>query len=365
MVNYEQVVDELATLWALVSGLTILVSTVGLILIVEGITRHRSVSSGASRHIATVSGAVVGSVLAGVIGPGETTSADRWVELAVAVFVATVVAAGLAERATFVAHVATGLAVGGVVLPTISWSREADGVLSSISIDGQTFFDAAAATVFGVGGWMALVGLMVIGPRRGRVAADGTMREIPGKSMAAASIGGAVVLSSVVGFSARPSNAWTNVVFETAPFSVLAGAVGTLIAASIGWKRFGVVETPTAVHGLIAGVVSASGAPLELTSVRAVIFAAVGTVLALAVIELLPRIKLDDPVGVAGTFGAAGIWGTLAVGINSVERFTAQLVGLLILLTGAVVLAGVLFSVLRVTRLLRLAPDVEIVGLDR
>ncbi len=357
--------DELATLWALISGVSILLSAVGLLLMVEGLTRHRSVSTGASRHVATASGAVLGAVAAGIIRPGETTAADRWVEMAVAVLVATIVAAGLAERATFVAHTVTGLVVGGLALPVLAWSRESAGILASISIDGQDFLDAGAASIFGVGGWMATVGLLVIGPRRGRIGADGTMREIPGKSMGAASIGAALFLSTVVGLSTRPSNTWTNAVFDTAPYFVLAGAVGTVAAAVVGWQRTGSVETPTAVHGVIAGVVSAAGAPLDLTVLRAVIFATVGTLLALAVIELLPRVTVDDPVGVVGVFGAAGLWGTLAVGITNAEQLSAQLVGALILLAGSVVVAGVLFGALRLTRVLRLPPDVEIVGLDR
>ena len=146
---------------------------------------------------------------------------------------------------------------------------------------------------------------------------------------------------------------------------MLAGAVGTVAAAVVGWQRTGSVETPTAVHGVIAGVVSAAGAPLDLTVLRAVIFATVGTLLALAVIELLPRVTVDDPVGVVGVFGAAGLWGTLAVGITNAEQLSAQLVGALILLAGSVVVAGVLFGALRLTRVLRLPPDVEIVGLDR
>lgn len=357
--------DELATLWALVSGVSILLSAVGLLLVVEGLTRHRSVSTGASRHIATASGAVLGSVAAGILRPGATTPADRWVELAVAVLVATIVAAGLAERATFIAHMMTGLVVGGLALPALSWSREVDGIVTSISIGGQSFVDAGAATIFGVGGWMATVGLFVIGPRRGRLGPDGAMREIPGQSMGAASIGAALFLSTIVGLSARPNNTWTNVVFDTAPFFVLAGAVGTVFAAVVGWQRLGSVETPTAVHGVLAGLVSAAGAPLELTAVRSVVFAAVGTLIALLVVQVLPRAKVDDPVGVVGVFGAAGLWGTLAVGVVDGEQLTAQLVGALILMAGSVVVAGVLFGALRLARLLRLPADVEIVGLDR
>jgi len=285
--------------------------------------------------------------------------------MAVAVLVATIVAAGLVERATFAAHTVTGLVVGGLTLPALAWSREVDGIITSISIGGQSFIDGGAATIFGVGGWMATVGVLVIGPRRGRLGPDGTMREIPGQSMGAASIGAALFVSTIVGFSTRPSNAWTNVVFDTAAFFVLAGAVAALVAAVVGWQRLGWVETPTVVRGVLAGLVSAAGAPLELTAVRSVAFAAVGSVLALVAVEVLPRVKVDDPVGVVGVFGAAGLWGTLAVGVTSGEQLIAQLVGSLILLAGSVVVAGVLFGALRVTRLLRLPPDLEIVGLDR
>ena len=210
---------------------------------------------------------------------------------------------------------------------------------------------------------MALVGIMVIGPRRGWLGADGRSRIIPGKSMPAAALGTLLVLAAAVGAAYNATDGWTAEILDAAGLIVLAGASGAVVSQALGWRELGAASTSTLVHGALAGVVSSLGAPLELTVVRAVVVGALGAAVAWLALRALNRAKIDDPVGIVAVFGAAGFWGSLAVA-DSVDRVVAQLVGLLIIAAWAVVCAGVTFGLLRVLRLLRVSPDVEVVGLE-
>ena len=353
--------DDVDLLWVLVSGVLMLVMATGVGVVIEGFTRRRSVSTGAGRYLATTSGAVGGAFAAAAVVTVE--EGDLWVLVGTSVLLATIISGGIVERATFIAHGALGVVIGAVVVPTIEWARDQDGVLTSISVEEAGFSDASAATLFSVGGWMALVGIMVIGPRRGWLGADGRSRIIPGKSMPAAALGTLLVLAAAVGAAYNATDGWTAEILDAAGLIVLAGASGAVVSQALGWRELGAASTSTLVHGALAGVVSSLGAPLELTVVRAVVVGALGAAVAWLALRALNRAKVDDPVGIVAVFGAAGFWGSLAVA-DSVDRVVAQLVGLLIIAAWAVVCAGVTFGLLRVLRLLRVSPDVEVVGLE-
>lgn len=364
-------------LWALVSGALTLLMAVGIGAVVEGLSRRRSVSTGAGRHLATTAGAVAGAIISTMwfgemlfddsvfddATSGVAEQSHLWVLMSSSVVLATVVSGGVVERATFAAHAAIGVVVGAVIVPGVEWAQRSDGILSSIAVDGEGFTGAAAATVFAVSGWMALVGVMVIGPRHGRLSADGSVRVVPGKSMPAAALGALIVLATSVGLANRPAFGWNDSLVEVAPLLALSAAVGATVAVVFGWQQMGASSTAGLVHGGIAGIVASLGAPLELTVLRAVVVGAVGSLLAVIAIRLVERARIDDPVGVVGAFGVAGVWGTIAGATNG-SAVVAQLAGTMILAAWAIVVAGVLFGGLRVIRLLRVSSDVEVVGLE-
>jgi len=355
--------DDIDLLWTLVSGVLLLLMAAGMGAVIEGFSRRRSVSTGSGRHVATTAGAVVGSVITSLYIGEVAESPELWLAIATSVLLATIVSGAVVERATFAAHTGVGLAIGGVVVPGIEWAQSADGVLSSIEIEGEPFFDAAAATIFTTAGWMALVGIMVIGPRRGRLSADGRVRIVPGKSMPAAAVGVLVVLASSVGLAGRPLLEWDSALSDAAPMIYIAAASGAVIALLLGWQQMGASSTASLVHGVLAGSVASLGAPLELTVARAAVLGAIGSALAVMANRLLDRFKVDDPVGIIGVFGVAGLWGSIAAGPNA-SSVAAQVIGALIIASWAVVCAGVVFGALRIVRLLRISPDVEVVGLE-
>lgn len=360
-----RVTDDIDLLWTLVSGVFLLMMAAGVGAVIEGFTRRRTVSTGAGRHVVTAAGAVAGVFAMSAFTPSLFEDAgDLWLQLGSAVLLATIVSGGIVERATFIAHGAVGAVVGAIVVPAIEWGQQPGGVLQSIAVSGFGFSDTAAATLFSVAGWMALVGVMVIGPRRGRLGHDGQLRSIPGKSMPAAAIGAVLVLATAVGATGRAAAEWSDMVIDSAGLIVLAGAVGALVALGIGWQRIGASSTSSMVQGALAGVVSSLGAPLELTVLRAIVIGAIGAFLASVAITAFERAKVDDPVGVISVFGVAGVWGTLSAATSS-NAVVAQLVGALIIAAWSVGCAGAIFGVLRVLRVLRVSADIELVGLER
>lgn len=355
-------------LWALVSGALTLLMAIGIGVVIEGLSRRRSVSTGAGRHLATTAGAVAGAVtsmlwFSETVFGEATDESHLWLVMSSSVLLATVVSGGVVERATFAAHGVIGVVVGAVVVPGVEWAQRSDGILNSIAVEGQPFTGAAAATVFAVSGWMALVGIMVIGPRQGRLSADGSVRSVPGKSMPAAALGALIVLATSTGLAGRPDSVWDDALLEAAPLLALSATAGAAVAVAVGWQQLGASSTLSLVHGAISGVVASLGAPLELTVLRAVVVGAVGSLLAVLAIGFLERAKIDDPVGVVGAFGVAGVWGTIAAATSG-SAVIAQLAGTMILAAWAIVVAGVLFGGLRVVRLLRVSLDVEVVGLE-
>ena len=360
--------DDVDGLWALVSGVLLLAMAAGMGAVIEGFTRRRSVSTGSGRHLVAAAGAVVGVFATAATVPalvpdrtGET--GGIWLVIGSSVVLAIIVSGGIVERGTFLAHAAVGVVAGGVVVPVADWARDPGGVLDSIAVSGVTFSDAAAATLFSVAGWMALVGIMVIGPRRGRLGADGTVRSIPGKSMPAAAIGAVLVFAAAVGAIGRTGDGWSAAILDAAEHIAIAGAAGVVVGWVFGRGRFGASSTGSLIQGGLAGLVSSMGAPFDLTEVRALVLGAIGAALSLLAIEVLSRLKIDDPVGVVSIFGVGGLWGTLASG-TSADGVVAQLIGSLIVAAWSIVCAGVIFGLLRAARVLRISPEVEVVGLE-
>ena len=358
--------DDVDLLWALVAGVMLVAMTVGFVAVIEGLTRRRSVSTGAARHIAVVAGAAIGSISMSTSGLfGEMSASETWLELAASALMGMLIVAGIAERSTFTGHLVVGVVAGVAVRPFMFFGARPGGILSSIEVGDGVFFDAGAAGVFGSAGWMALVGVMVIGPRRGRFGAEGHPRAIPGKSPSAA-VGGAIGMSlGAIGLAAFPKAVWSSELFDAAIGVEVAGAAGAVVAAAVAQRLHGVVEPTTVIRGLLAGVISAVGAPLELSVWLSILAGAVGAALALLALDRLDRAKIDDPVGVVGVCGVAGVWGSLAVGLTEAGQFVAQLVGSMIIAAWSIVVAGVVFGALRILRVLRVSADVEIVGLDR
>ncbi len=365
---------------------------VGVIGVVEARTRNRTVTTGARRHLGGFIATILGVVTCGyAVGKGvgnewfgshgfllsgvdlsdqtspdaATTGATVVLLVAVSVLFVSLVMAALAERATLVAHVVFGFLSGGFLVPLAQRSIGPDGVLGSIRVDGATFVDSSAATVFSMAGWFGLIGAAVIGPRLGWIGSSGNVRVIPGRSTWILVAGALLVVTGSFGLAAYPEPRWGDGVANAALAVLLGSCGGASAAAALGVRGHGEVTVAALTRGLVAGAVASSGAFLEVTPVAAIVLGVLGGSVAHVTVLGLLRWRVDDPVAAVAAFGAAGVVGSLGARALELDQLLAQFVGQLIVAGWSIVVAGLVFGTLRVVRQLRISPDVEIVGLDR
>lgn len=378
-------------LWALVAGSLLLLAHVGVVLLIEGLTRRRSVNSGIARHLGSAGAATLGVVIVGfgiafgdgnrwigthggalfgvdldaAIGVGAgTNGSTMFVQIAAAVLVSAIALGATAERATVMTHVVVGVLIGGLAVPILWRGLAPEGLLGSISLGERVYLDAGAGAVFSIAGWFALVGALVIGPRRGRVGPSGEMRAYPGKSLPMAAAGALLFVIGASGVVAVPYAVWTDGVASGALAIVIGSASGALVAGGIGRWASGAVGTTSMVRGFLAGTVAVSG-NVEVSPLEAMVLGAVAAIVVGLVVSLVERATIDDPVGVIAIFAAGGVWASIAAAGFDAEQLFAQIIGQLIIAAWSVTSAGVIFGALRVIRVLRLSVELEIVGLDR
>ena len=201
------------------------------------------------------------------------------------------------------------------------------------------FIDFAGSTiVHGVGGWAALAGALVLGPRIGRFNQDGTANVIPGHSLTLAALGVFILWFGWFGFNAGSTlsgmNAGIGYIAVTTNLAAAAGAVSALL---INWMRTGRPSTEMALNGALAGLVAITAGTASVTPAGALAIGLVaGPVLVYALV-LMERVwKIDDPVGAVAVHAFSGAWGTLAVGL-----FAAPAAGEL---TGMGAVAGLFYG---------------------
>jgi Amt family ammonium transporter len=231
------------------------------------------------------------------------------------------------------------------------------------------FYDFAGSTlVHSVGGWGALVGAMILGPRLGKYAKDGRMTPIPGSNMPAATMGVMLLWLGWFGFnggsvlSADP--ALTSLTLVTTCLAAAAGGVGAMIAFAFVSPK---PDLSMALNGILAGLVGITAGADVMTPLSSILIGAIAGGIVVFSVMAFDKIKIDDPVGAISVHLVCGIWGTLAVGIfstNPEHSFLTQLIGVGAYGLFTVTCAGGLFLAIKATMGLRVSPEEELEGLD-
>ena len=285
---------------------------------------------------------------------------------------ATIVSGAVAGRTKFSAYLIFSVMITAVIYPVQgawSWGGlwHGGGWLEDLG-----FIDFAGSTVVhSVGGWAALAGAIVLGPRRGKYNADGTMNALVGHNMPMAALGVFILWLGWFGFNAGSTTSMDGGNF--ARFAVttnLSAAAGALIAMFVSWAKFGKPDISMTLNGALAGLVGITAGCYTMTPAGAVMTGAIAGVLVVFSVLFFDKIRVDDPVGAISVHGVCGAWGTLACAIpffcipGEAGSFVTQLTGIGAVAVYTFVVSLIMFTLIKVTIGLRVSEEVEDAGLD-
>lgn len=302
-------------------------------------------------------------VSTGYADGGYTYWTDFLFQAMFAATAATIVSGAVAERVKLSAYLVFTLVFVGIVYPLIGSWKWGGGVL-----DDWGFYDFAGSTlVHSVGGWGALAGIMILGPRLGKYI-NGKVVDKPGSSVPLAVIGVFLLWLGWFGFnggsvlSADPGV--VSFVLVTTSLAACAGGLGGFLAGYFVFKR---LDLGMVLNGILAGLVGITAGADVINPGPALLVGFIAGLLVVASAVLLDRLHLDDVVGAVSVHLTCGVWGTLAVGIFSVNpehTITKQLIGVAVCGATAFLAAYVLFSILKATIGIRVSEEHEKEGLD-
>lgn len=276
---------------------------------------------------------------------------------------ATIVSGAVAERIKLSSYIIFTVIFVGIVYPWLgSWKWGAGW------LDEMGFYDFAGSTlVHSVGGWGALAGIIVLGPRIGKYV-DGKVIDKPGSSVPLAVIGVFLLWLGWFGFnggsvlSADPD--LVSYVLVTTSLAACTGGLGAFLMGYIIFKR---MDLGMVLNGILAGLVGITAGADTVTITSAMIIGVVAGLIVVPSAVMFDKLKLDDCVGATSVHLVCGIWGTLAVGIfsiNEAHTFTIQLIGVLAYAAAAFPIALIIFGALKMISGIRVSEKHEIEGLD-
>jgi len=229
---------------------------------------------------------------------------------------ATIVSGAVAERIKYLTFILFSLILTAVIYPITGHWIWGGGWLSELG-----FLDFAGGTaVHAVGGWAALSGIMILGPRVGKYTKSGKVNAIPGHSVALATIGALILWFGWFGFNPGSTMAADpEAIGHILVVTNMAGIMGILTATATAWLKLGKPDMGMSINGLLAGLVAITPACAFVSVGSSIVIGAVGGILVVYATLLLDKLHLDDPVGATAVHLVNGVFGTLSVGLFAQE----------------------------------------------
>ncbi|MFU8777048.1 MAG: ammonium transporter [Roseovarius sp.] len=395
------VVFILNSLLFLIGGVLVFFMAAGFAMLEAGLVRSKNVTMQLTKNVALFSLATifywligynlmyplgtwsVEGILSGVWGPGvleavgitaeeaddisyAATGSDFIFQLMFCAATASIVSGALAERIKLWPFLVFTVILTGIIYPLQASWKWGGGFL-----DEMGFLDFAGSTVVhSVGGWAALAGALILGPRIGKYGKDGRVNPIPGSNLALATLGMFILWLGWFGFNGGSQLAMGSVgdvadvsrIFANTNAAAAAGAIVALILTQILYKK---PDLTMVLNGALAGLVSITAEPLTPGLGMATLIGAVGGVIVVFAVPMLDKFKIDDVVGAIPVHLFAGIWGTLAVPLtNSEASFGTQILSIVIVGAFVLVASTVVWLIIKGTMGLRVDEETEINGLD-
>ncbi|MFZ3582063.1 ammonium transporter [Loktanella sp. DJP18] len=294
-----------------------------------------------------------------------SVASDFFFQLMFCATTASIVSGTLAERIKLWPFLIFTVVLTGFLYPIEASWQWGGGWLSEMG-----FYDFAGSTlVHAAGGFAALAGALVLGPRIGRYK-DGKTFPMPGSNLALATLGTFILWLGWFGFNGGSQLAAGNVgditdvgrIFANTNMAASAGAVAAMILTQL---MYGKVDLTMVLNGALAGLVSITAGPLDPSLFGALLIGAVGGIIAVLVVPMLDKLKIDDVVGAIPVHLVAGFWGTMVVPFNSPDTsFVTQFVGFAAIGIFMFVVSLVVWLILKAVMGIRVSEEAEINGLD-
>ncbi|CAN5718999.1 ammonium transporter [soil metagenome] len=397
----------LNNLWVFLAGVLVLFMQAGFALVEAGLTRAKSVANIMMKNLMDLCAGVLAfaaigysiaygpdELLGGLLGAGGwflnpsdydqsslTLGTSFFFQVAFAATAATIVSGAMAERTKFKSYFVYSFVITALIYPVVVRWTWGGGWLAQLSTPFSDF--AGSTVVHSVGGWAALMGALILGPRIGKYGADGKPRAIPGHSIPFFVLGVFILFVGWFGFNPGSELAADLLVMDIAVVTLLAACAGGIAAMATIWATSGKPDVGMTANGVLAGLVSITAGCGAFYNWAGVLVGAVGGVLVVFAVKFFDRVRVDDPVGAVSVHGVCGAWGTLAIGLFAAKddaflgRTDAGLfygggfdqLGTQALMVGAVFLfvtvtTGALFLAIKATIGLRVEPEEELAGLD-
>jgi len=390
-------------MWTLIAAILVMFMQAGFAMVETGLTRAKNAGNILMKNMFDFSAGSVAFFLVGYalmfgddiggfigfsnFGLSEANTADAdglwgytfwFFQCVFAATAVTIVSGAIAERTKFVSYLFLSFLVTAVVYPISGHWIWGGGWLSQLEAPMIDF--AGSTVVHSVGGWIAMAGALVLGPRIGKYTKDGVARAGAGHNLPLVALGVFILWFGWFGFNPGSTTAANGNIGLIAVTTNLAAAAAALAAMATAWLRYGKPDVSMSLNGVLAGLVAITAGCANVSPGAALIIGLGAGVLVILSIEFLDKVlKIDDPVGAISVHGVCGAFGTLCVGLFASPDFggTAGLFyggGLSQLITqiigvGAVFVwsfgAGlVLFALLKITVGIRVTAEEELKGLD-
>jgi Amt family ammonium transporter len=303
--------------------------------------------------------------VAGVIGGGHATMSDWFFQMVFVATTASIVSGAIAERVKLWSFLLFVLVLTAVIYPIVGAWTWGGGWLAELG-----FQDFAGSTiVHSTGGWAALAGVLVVGPRLGKFRGDGSVKPTPPSNILVVTLGVFILWLGWFGFNGGSRLALGTAADAVAMAQILvntnlAAAAGVVAALAVSRPILGRVDLFAGLNGALAGLVSITAGPDIVDHYWAIIIGAIGGLICTGGIKLLETVRLDDVVGAIPAHLFAGIWGTIAVCIAAGGSFHIQLAGVAAIGAFVFLTTFVLWRVIDATLGLRVSAEVERLGQD-
>jgi Amt family ammonium transporter len=387
----------LDNVWILVAAVLVIFMQAGFALVEAGLTRGKNVGNIMLKNLIDFCAGVLAFVAIGfaiAYGPGNdfmgtegwflssstfgegfgtlTTPTFFVFQVAFAATAATIVSGAMAERTKFKSYLVYSFVISALIYPVVVHWIWGGGWLFNLD---TPFIDFAGSTaVHSVGGWAALMGALILGPRIGKYDENGKPRAILGHSIPFALVGVFILLVGWFGFNPGSMLAADLAIGAIAFTTVIAAAAGAITSMATIWLTSGKPDVAMEGNGVLAGLVGVTAGCYAMDGWGAFITGAIAGVLVVFSVMFFDRIRIDDPVGAISVHGICGVWGTLAVGLFATEggllygdgadQLVTQAIGVVAVAAWVLTTSGILFLAIKSTIGLRVSPEEEIEGLD-